>query len=201
MLRERPPSCTNWSWVKLWPPFPLLASTWRPWSTRTLASLCGTSAARTRSGLCETTTFKTHKASSLWLTAMTESVWMRPWGAHEDVGRRTSSGTPFCSCLLTNRTSLMPWTRRDHGQAGPTLSAPQELVHTGYLRHQRGRALRGTGLAVNQLGNQKWAVILSPPPPHSLLLPSLYSHVANVPLWCECQKLSPWSVTVCFTML
>ncbi|TKC35613.1 hypothetical protein EI555_006279 [Monodon monoceros] len=38
-------------------------------------------------------------------------------------------------------------------------------------------------------------------PSHSLLLPSLYSHVANVPLGCEGQKLSPWSVTVCFTAL
>ncbi|KAF6092252.1 ADP ribosylation factor 1 [Phyllostomus discolor] len=38
-------------------------------------------------------------------------------------------------------------------------------------------------------------------PPHSLLHPRFSSHVAAVPLWCECQKLSPWSVPVCFTML
>nr|KAF6479063.1 ADP ribosylation factor 1 [Molossus molossus] len=31
--------------------------------------------------------------------------------------------------------------RRDHRQAGPAFSAPQELVHSGYLCHQWGRAL------------------------------------------------------------
>uniref|UniRef100_A0A9L0JIS0 ARF GTPase 1 n=1 Tax=Equus asinus TaxID=9793 RepID=A0A9L0JIS0_EQUAS len=39
----------------------LQASMWRPWSTRTSASLCGTWAARTRSGLCGATTSRTHK--------------------------------------------------------------------------------------------------------------------------------------------
>lgn len=61
---------------------------------------------------------------------------------------------------------------RDHGQARPTLSAPEELVHTGYLRHQRGRALRGTGLAVQSAPEPEMAVILSPPltPPSTLAL-------------------------------
>ena len=53
---------------------PTISFMWRPWSTRTSASLCGTWAARTRPSLCGTTTLKTHKVSSLWLTAMTESM-------------------------------------------------------------------------------------------------------------------------------
>lgn len=37
--------------------------------------------------------------------------------------------------------------RRDHRQAGPTFPTSPQLVHTGHLRHQRGRPLRGLGLA------------------------------------------------------
>jgi len=38
--------------------------------------------------------------------------------------------------------------RRDHRQAGPARPAPAQLVHPGHLRHQRGRAVRGPGLAL-----------------------------------------------------
>ena len=53
---------------------PTIGFTWRLWSTRTSASLCGTWAARTRPSLYGATTLKIHKVSSLWLTAMTESM-------------------------------------------------------------------------------------------------------------------------------
>ena len=37
---------------------------------------------------------------------------------------------------------------RDHRQAGPARPPPAQLVHPGHLRHQRGRLVRGPGLAL-----------------------------------------------------
>ena len=66
-----------------------------------------------------------------------------PGHAGWEVGR----GGPCCP-LTGGRRPLPPpgpperhECSRDHGQAGPALAAPQELVHSGHLCHQRGWAL------------------------------------------------------------
>ena len=61
----------------------------------------------------------------------------------------------------------MPWCSQDHRHARSAHSAPQELVHSGHLCLQWGWVYEGLDWLSNQLQNQKWAIVFSPP----LLLP------------------------------
>ena len=140
--------------------------------------------ARTRSSIYGTTTFRSHKVSTLWLTTMTVCEWGL-WGAHEDAGRRWTLGRLFCLCLLIGPPQCheCSW---DHRQAGCTLCT----TGTGTFRPavppvEMGSMRDLTGCPISSgTGNELYS-LLPPSPPFFLSL------------WCECQKLSARSVTVC----
>ena len=89
--------------VKLSPPFQPSDSTWRPWSTRTCPSPCGTWEARTRFALCGATTTRAPTDWSMSLTAMTVIALRMPGRNSLRCWMRTRCVMQCCWFLPTSR--------------------------------------------------------------------------------------------------
>ena len=69
------------------------------------------------------------------------------------------------TCVM--KTNVFPFGFLVGGNFSSSIKAPQELVHSGHLCLQWGWVYEGLDWLSNQLQNQKWAIVFSPP----LLLP------------------------------